>query len=66
MRKAADVLVLARRPEDAFALLVEVVRSSAGDDREAARAHLLTLFDVLGDDDPAVGPARKALASALF
>jgi len=64
--RAADMLVLARRPEDAFALLVETVRRTSGDDRDVARSHLLTLFDVLGDDDPAVGPARRALASALF
>jgi len=63
---AADVLVLARRPEDAFALLVDTVRATSGADRETARAHLVGLFDVIGDEDPSVGPARRALAAALF
>ena len=64
--RAADVLVLARRTEDAFDLLIEAVRRSSGDDRDLARTHLVGLFDVLGDQDPAVGPARRALAAALF
>jgi putative thioredoxin len=63
---AADVLVLARRPEDAFTLLVDTVSRTTGEDRDRARAHLLGLFEVLGDQDPAVGPARRALAAALF
>jgi putative thioredoxin len=50
---------------DAFARLVECVRSTSGDDRNAARAHLISLFELAGGD-PAVAPARTALASALF
>jgi putative thioredoxin len=49
----------------AFALLVDVVRDTAGDERESARQRLLDLFLVAGDD-PAVPPARLALANALF
>ena len=30
------------------------------------RTHLLGLFAALGEHDPAVAPARKALARALF
>jgi putative thioredoxin len=62
----ADVLVAQGRPEEALASLVECVRRTGGADRERARAHLVELFQVLGEADPAVGPARRALAAALF
>lgn len=63
---AADIEVASGMPEQAFARLVQLVRISAGDDKDAAREHLLSLFLVLGMDDPRVGPARRALAGALF
>jgi putative thioredoxin len=63
---AADVLVLNQRVEEAFALLIQVIRATAGDERNAARTHLLGLFDLVGDEDPAVARARRDLASALF
>lgn len=49
----------------AFAALIEEVKATSGDDRERARERLLALFAMAGDD-PAVQPARLALASALF
>jgi putative thioredoxin len=49
----------------AFARLVELVRASSGDERNAARQRLIDFFELAGDD-PAVQPARIALASALF
>jgi putative thioredoxin len=52
--------------EEAFKRLVDTVRITAGDDRNAAREHLLKLFLVAGPDDPRVAAARRALASALF
>ncbi|WP_229867766.1 tetratricopeptide repeat protein, partial [Streptomyces chryseus] len=52
--------------EDAFGRLVETVRRTAGDDRDAARVRLLELFEVIGGDDPRVAPARAALARVLF
>ena len=63
---AADALVLNGRPEEAFAVMLAAVKISVGADRDRARAHLLELFAVVGDADPAVLPARKALAAALF
>jgi putative thioredoxin len=63
---AADVEVLAGQAEQAYARLVDLVRRSAGDDRETIRRHLVSLFAVAGPDDPAVAAARRALASALF
>lgn len=62
----ADVLVLQGRPEEAFALLIEAIRAASGEERDALRTHLLGLFAALGDQDPTVAPARRALASALF
>ncbi|MDX2938112.1 tetratricopeptide repeat protein [Streptomyces ipomoeae] len=63
---AADLDLVGGHVEDAFGRLVETVRRSAGDDREAVRLRLLELFDVVGADDPRVTGARRALARALF
>jgi len=63
---AADVELLSGDAEKAYSRLVDVVRRTSGADREAARAHLISLFTVAGPDDPAVVTARRALASALY
>ncbi|NYG55477.1 co-chaperone YbbN [Nocardioides perillae] len=62
----ADLDLLGGHVDDAFARLVELVRRSAGDDRDRARQHLLGLFAAVGNDDPRVLRGRQALASALF
>ncbi len=64
--QAADIECYGRRPESAFARLIDVISVTSGDDRETARKRLLELFDIVGADNPAVGQARKALAMALF
>ncbi|MFF9345894.1 tetratricopeptide repeat protein [Streptomyces sp. NPDC014734] len=63
---AADLDLVGGHVEDAFGRLVEAVRRTAGDDRDAARVRLLELFEVIGPDDPRVGAARTALARVLF
>ncbi|MEV0943143.1 tetratricopeptide repeat protein [Micromonospora wenchangensis] len=63
---AADIEVLSGMAEQAYERLVGVVRRTAGDDRDRARQHLVSLFSIAGPDDPAVASARRALASALF
>jgi putative thioredoxin len=63
---AADIEVLGGRADQAYARLVDLVRRTAGDERETVRRHLVSLFTVAGPDDPAVAAARRALASALF
>jgi putative thioredoxin len=63
---AADLDLVEGHVAEAFARLVEAVRRTSGDDREAARRHLLDLFALVGDEDPRVPPARLALANALF
>ncbi|NEA54981.1 tetratricopeptide repeat protein [Streptomyces sp. SID13666] len=63
---AADLDLVGGHVEDAFGRLVDTVRRTAGDDRDAARLRLLELFDVIGTDDPRVVTARVALARVLF
>jgi len=63
---AADVDVMGGHVDDAFARLVDTVRATAGPDRDRTRARLLELFEIVGSQDPRVGPARLALANALF
>ncbi|MFD7918806.1 tetratricopeptide repeat protein [Streptomyces sp. NPDC059740] len=64
--RAADLDLVGGHVEDAFGRLVDTVRRTAGDDREAARLRLLQLFEVIGADDPRVTAARTALARVLF
>ncbi|MFA6299093.1 MAG: tetratricopeptide repeat protein [Nocardioides sp.] len=62
----ADLDLLGGHVDDAFDRLVELVRRSAGDERNKAREHLLALFAAVGNDDPRVLRGRQNLASALF
>ena len=45
---------------------MDLVRRTAGDDRDQARTHLLGLFAAVGNDDPRVLKGRQNLANALF
>ncbi|MFD5698511.1 tetratricopeptide repeat protein [Streptomyces lasiicapitis] len=63
---AADLDLVGGHVEDAFARLIDAVKRTAGDDRDAARVRLLELFEVVGGDDPRVTSARTALARVLF
>jgi putative thioredoxin len=63
---ASVVEMVSGRIEEAFDRLLAAVRGSAGDDRDAARTHLLSLFELLPPDDPRVAKARRSLQSALF
>lgn len=62
----ADLDVLAGQVDDAFARLIDLVRVTAGDERERVRQRLVDLFEVVGGDDERVVSARRALASALY
>jgi putative thioredoxin len=62
----ADLDLVGGHVEDAFGRLIDTVRRTAGDDRDAVRLRLLELFEVVGADDPRVIAARRALARALF
>ena len=62
----ADLDMLGGHVDDAFGRLTELVRRTAGDERDRARTHLLGLFAAVGNDDPRVIRGRQTLASALF
>lgn len=63
--QAADIEALAGQWAASFDRLTALVRATFGDEREQVRNRLLDLFTLAGDD-PAVAPARIALANALF
>lgn len=62
----ADLDLLGGHVDDAFRRLLDLVRRTAGDERDQVRLHLIELFAVVGNDDPRVLKARQNLASALF
>ena len=62
----ADLDVLGGHVEDAFTRLLDLVRTTTGEDRERVRSHLLELFSVVGAQDERVRKGRTALMSALF
>ena len=64
--KCADLEVVSGQLEPAFSRLINCVKITAGDERELARKHLLSLFDLIDPTDPVLIKARAALASALF
>ena len=65
-KTAADLELLNGDARSAFARLIAVVRVTQGDERQAAREHLVSLFDLVGNHDPDVAAARTQLANALF
>jgi putative thioredoxin len=64
--RVADIDLATGRVEESFDRLLGVVRRTSGADRDKARAHLVSLFDILPPRDPRVTRTRSALASLLF
>ena len=62
----ADLDLLGGHVEDAFARLLDLVRRLSGTERDAARTHLVELFELVGNQDERVVKARTSLANALF
>jgi putative thioredoxin len=62
----ADIDLANGRIEEAFDRLLGVVRRTSGADRDTARVHLVSLFDLLPPRDPRVTKARATLSSLLF
>jgi putative thioredoxin len=62
----ADLDIAGGMVEDAFGRLVDLIRVTAREGREPVRLRLIELFRVVGDTDPRVVAARRALASALY
>jgi putative thioredoxin len=63
---AADFEVAQGQIKSAFDRLIDVVRSSNGDDKKRAKEHLLLLFQLVDPSEPDLIRARTELASALF
>ena len=62
----ADVAAARGELDAAFDRLLEVVRASSGEQRDAARRHLLALLDTIPADDPRAIAARRSLSLALY
>ena len=62
----ADIQVASGDYEAAFDRLLKVIKTMAGSDRDKAKNHLISLFNLVDPSDPRLIKARAALASALF
>jgi len=62
----ADIEVATGRIEEGFDRLLGTIRRTFGDERDRARVHLVSLFDVFPPGDPRVAKARASLSSLLF
>lgn len=63
---AADYAFAGNDADAAFARLLALLARSGADERDAVRQRLVEYFELLGAEDPRVGPARRELARALF
>jgi len=64
--QVADIELASGRIEEAFNRLLGVVRRTSGAERDQARAHLVSLFELLPPRDPHVTKARSTLSALLF
>jgi putative thioredoxin len=64
--RLADLEVATGQIETAFDRLLATVSRTSGDERDVARKHLLSLFEILPPKDPRVARARARLSSLLF
>ncbi len=64
--RVADIELATGRVEEAFNRLLGVVRRTSGEERDQARAHLVSLFEILPPRDQNVSKARATLSALLF
>jgi putative thioredoxin len=64
--KLADIELASGQVENAFDRLLATVSRTSGEERDIARKHLISLFEVLPPKDPQVSRARARLSSLLF
>jgi putative thioredoxin len=64
--QVADIDLASGRVEEAFDRMLGVVRRTSGAERDQARAHLVSLFELLPPRDPHVTKARSSLSALLF
>jgi len=63
---AADFAFAGNDATAAFDRLLTLLARSGAEERETLRERLLEYFELLGSDDPRIGPARRELARVLF
>jgi putative thioredoxin len=64
--RVADVELAMGQIDAAFQRLLDTIKRTSGDERETARKHLVSLFEIFPPRDPRVTKARSALSSLLF
>jgi putative thioredoxin len=64
--RVADIELASGRMEEAFDRVLGVIRRTSGEERNKARVHLLSLFDIFPPDEPQVKKARSQLTALLF
>jgi putative thioredoxin len=64
--RAADLDLAMGRTEAGFQRLLDTIRRTSGEERDTARKHLISLFEIFPPRDPKVAKARSALSSLLF
>jgi putative thioredoxin len=64
--KVADIDLATGRIEASFDRLLDTIRRTAGEEREMARQHLVSLFEIFPPKDPKVTKARAKLSGLLF
>ncbi|WP_067670787.1 tetratricopeptide repeat protein [Nocardia miyunensis] len=63
---AADMELFNSEPDAAFTRLINLIKRTAGDDRNRVRTRLVELFELFDTADPVVVAARRKLATALY
>lgn len=63
---AADREIIAGDPAKAFDGLIELMKSTTGEEKDEAKDRLIELFGLFENSDPRVKAARTKLASALY
>ena len=64
--RVADIDLASGRIDEAFDRMLGVVRRTSGEQRDQARVHLVSLFEILPPRDPRVNRARSTLSALLF
>jgi putative thioredoxin len=64
--KVADLDLVMGKIDEAFDRLLGTVRRTTGEERDRARRHLVSLFEIFPPRDPRVSKARATLSSLLF
>lgn len=62
----ADQYMISSKEEDAFHVLLDLLRVSAGGQKNQVKDRLIELFTLCDPADPRVASARREMASALF